>query len=99
MNAATGRSSLRHHLKVIRFYFQHTTTTIVTPAILFNILDAVFRNRQTNAGENVSLTRRLHFNPRMIPGTHFCQTLSRPQTNSAAAGKIRLSEKSQSHWQ
>jgi hypothetical protein len=29
-------------------------------------------NRLTEGGEVVSLTRRPHFTPRKIPGTHFC---------------------------
>jgi hypothetical protein len=32
--------------------------------------------------------------PRKIPGTHFCQRLSRPQGHNSAAGRIRSIEKS-----
>jgi hypothetical protein len=45
-------------------------------------------NRLTDGGEVVSLTRREPFTTRKIPGTHFCQRLSRPQDHSAA-GRIR----------
>jgi hypothetical protein len=41
-------------------------------------------NGLTDGGEAVSLMRRSPFNPRKIPGTHFCQRLSRPQGQSAA---------------
>jgi hypothetical protein len=41
-------------------------------------------NRLTDGGEVVSLTRRPPFTPRKIPGTGFCQRLSRPQGQSAA---------------
>jgi hypothetical protein len=50
-------------------------------------------NRLTNVGKIVTLTRRQPFTPRKIPGTHFCQKLSRPQGHSAA-GRIRSTEKS-----
>jgi hypothetical protein len=46
-----------------------------------------------DGGEVVSLMRRPPFTPRKIPGTHFCQGLSRPQGRSAA-GMIRSIEKS-----
>jgi hypothetical protein len=54
---------------------------------LWDIID----NRLTDGGE-VSLTSRLLFTPRKIPGTHFCQRLSRPQGHSAA-GRIRSIKK------
>jgi hypothetical protein len=47
-------------------------------------------SRLTVGGE-VSLTRRPPFTPRKIPGTHFCQRLSRLQGHSAA-GRIRSIE-------
>jgi hypothetical protein len=50
-------------------------------------------NRLTVGGEVVNLTRRPVFTPRKIPGTHFCQRLSRPQA-LIAAGRIRSIEKS-----
>jgi hypothetical protein len=46
----------------------------------------------TDGGE-VSLRRRPPFTPRKIPGTHFCQRLSRTQGHSTAA-RIRPIEKS-----
>jgi hypothetical protein len=49
-------------------------------------------NRLTDDGE-VSLTRRPHFTPRKIPGTHFCWRLSRHQGHNAA-GRIRSIKKS-----
>jgi hypothetical protein len=49
-------------------------------------------NRLRDDGE-VSLTRRQPFTPRKIPGTDFCQRLSRPQGHSAA-GRVRSIEKS-----
>jgi hypothetical protein len=42
--------------------------------------------RLTGCGEVVSPTCRPLFTPRKIPGTHFCQRLSRPQGHSAAGG-------------
>jgi hypothetical protein len=39
-------------------------------------------NQLTDGGEIVSLTRRPPFNARKIPGTHFCQRLSRPQRHN-----------------
>jgi hypothetical protein len=48
-------------------------------------------NRLTDGGE-VSLTRRPPFTPCKIPGTPFCQRLSRPQRHSTA-GSIRSIEK------
>jgi hypothetical protein len=50
-------------------------------------------SRLTDGGEVVSLMHRPPFSPRKIPGTHFCQRLSRPQGHSAA-GRIRPIEKS-----
>jgi hypothetical protein len=50
-------------------------------------------NRFTDGDEVVRLVRQRPFNPRKIPGTHFCQRLSRPQGHSAA-GRIRLIKKS-----
>jgi hypothetical protein len=47
----------------------------------------------TDGGEVVSLTRRLIFTPRKIPGTHFSSRLSRPQGHSAG-GRVRSTEKS-----
>jgi hypothetical protein len=47
-----------------------------------------------DGGKVVSPTRQPHFTPRFfyfflkIPGTHFCQRLSRPQSHNAA-GRIR----------
>jgi hypothetical protein len=41
-------------------------------------------NRLTDGGEVVSLTRRPPFILRKIPGTQFCQRLSRAQNHSAA---------------
>jgi hypothetical protein len=41
-------------------------------------------NRLTYGGKVVSPTLRPPFTPRNIPGTHFCQRLSRPQDHSAA---------------
>jgi hypothetical protein len=51
-------------------------------------------NRLTDGGEVVSLTRRPPFTPRKIPGTHFCQRLSRPQGH-IADGRIRSTEGNQ----
>jgi hypothetical protein len=45
-----------------------------------------------DGGETVSLKLLPPFNPRMIPGTHFCSRLSRPQ-GRGAAGRIRSIEK------
>jgi hypothetical protein len=43
----------------------------------------------------LSLTRQPPFTPRKIPGTHFCQRLSRPQGHTrSAAGRIRSIAKS-----
>jgi hypothetical protein len=36
-------------------------------------------NRHTDGGEVFSLMRHLPFNPRKIPGTHFCYRLSQPK--------------------
>jgi hypothetical protein len=47
-------------------------------------LPHILGNLLANCGEVVSLTHQLHFTPRMIPGTHFCWRLSRPQGHSAA---------------
>jgi hypothetical protein len=56
-------------------------------------------NLLTNGGEVVSLTRLAPFTPKMIPGTHFCWRLSRPQGHSAV-GVIRSIEKIQwTHWE
>jgi hypothetical protein len=60
---------------------------VVKTSRLSHFLD----NRLTDGGE-VSLTHRPVFTPKNIPGTHFCQRLSRPQGHSAA-GKITLTEK------
>jgi hypothetical protein len=49
--------------------------------------------RLTDGGEVVGLTHRPPLPPRKIPGTHFCQRLSRPQGHSAA-GRIRSIETS-----
>jgi hypothetical protein len=54
-------------------------------------------NRLTYGGEVVSLKRRPSFTPRYIPGTHFCQRLSRLQGHSAA-GRIRSIEKYSYRW-
>jgi hypothetical protein len=43
----------------------------------------------TNGDEVVSFTHRWPITPGRIPGTHFCQRLSRPQGHSEAEG-IRL---------
>jgi hypothetical protein len=51
----------------------------------------------TVGGKIVSLTHRPLFTPRKIPGTHFCQGLSRPQGHSAA-GRIRKIEKIHLIW-
>jgi hypothetical protein len=50
-------------------------------------------NQRTDGGEVVSPTRRPPFTPRNIPGTHFCQRLSRPQGHSVAE-RIRSIKKS-----
>jgi hypothetical protein len=50
-------------------------------------------SRLTDSRADVSLTLLPLFTPRKIPGTHFCQRLSRPQGHSAA-GRIRSIEKS-----
>jgi hypothetical protein len=50
-------------------------------------------NRLKDGGEVVSLTCPPPFTPRKIPGTHYCQRLSRPQGHSAT-GKITSIEKS-----
>jgi hypothetical protein len=50
-------------------------------------------NRLIDRGEVVSLNRLPSITPRKIPGTHFCQRLSRPQGHSAA-GRIKSIEKS-----
>jgi hypothetical protein len=50
-------------------------------------------NRLTDGGEVVSLTRRPPFASRKIPGTHFCQRLSRSQGH-CEAGRIKPIEKS-----
>jgi hypothetical protein len=47
----------------------------------------------TYGGQVVSLICQPPFAPRKIPGTHFCQRLSRPQGDSVAGG-IRLIGKS-----
>jgi hypothetical protein len=47
----------------------------------------------TVGGEVVSLVLQPPFTDRKIPGTHFCQRLSRPQGHSVA-GRIRSIEKS-----
>jgi hypothetical protein len=49
-------------------------------------------NRHTDGGKAVSLMRRPPFTPRKIPGTHFCQKLSRHKGHNAA-GRIRSIEK------
>jgi hypothetical protein len=49
--------------------------------------------RLIDGGEAISLRRRPLLTPRMIPATHSCYWLSRPQDHSAAAS-IRSSEKS-----
>jgi hypothetical protein len=59
------------------------------PMLRTTVLD----NRLTDGGEVISLTRWPPFAPRKIPGTHFCQRLSRPQGHSAT-GRIRSIEKS-----
>jgi hypothetical protein len=48
--------------------------------------------RLTDGDEIVGLTRRPRFTSRKIPGTHFCQRLSKPQGRTAT-GKIRPIEK------
>jgi hypothetical protein len=45
-------------------------------------------NRLTVGGKAVSRTCRTPFIPRKIPGTHFCESLSRAQGHTAA-GRIR----------
>jgi hypothetical protein len=50
-------------------------------------------DRFTDGSQVVSLTRRLALIRRMIPGSHFCKWVSRPQGHSAA-GMSRLIEKS-----
>jgi hypothetical protein len=54
-------------------------------------------NRPTDGGEFVSLKLRPPFTPRKIPGTDFCQRLSRPQGHFAA-GRITLIEKNPPYW-
>jgi hypothetical protein len=49
-----------------------------------------------DGGKVVSAMCRPLFNPRKIPGTHFCQRLNRPQGHSAP-GRIRSIEKNPSH--
>jgi hypothetical protein len=50
-------------------------------------------NRLTDVSQAVSLTGQPAFTPTKIPGTHFCQRLSRPKGHSAAE-RIRSIEKS-----
>jgi hypothetical protein len=47
----------------------------------------------TEGSEVISLKGQPPFTPRKIPGTHFCQRLSRPQGHNAA-GRITSIEKS-----
>jgi hypothetical protein len=49
-------------------------------------------NRLADGGEAVSLTHRPPFTPQEIPGTHFCQRLSRLEGHNAD-GRIRSIEK------
>jgi hypothetical protein len=50
-------------------------------------------NRLRDGGEVFRLMRRPPFTPRKIPGTHFCEELSGPQSHGAA-GRIKSIEKS-----
>jgi hypothetical protein len=50
-------------------------------------------NLLTDGGDVVNLMHRPPFTSRKIPGTHFCQRLSRPQGHTAA-GRIRSTERS-----
>jgi hypothetical protein len=50
-------------------------------------------NQLKDDSEVARITRRPPFTPRKIPGTHFCQRLSRLQGHGATGG-IRLTEKS-----
>jgi hypothetical protein len=43
-----------------------------------------------NVGKVVSLTHRPSLAPGNIPGTHFCQRLSRPQSHSATGSIVSL---------
>jgi hypothetical protein len=61
--------------------FRYLGTTIINP--IFSL-----ENRLTDGGKFVSLTRPLP--PRKIPGTHFCQRLSRPQGHNAAGSNQNL---------
>jgi hypothetical protein len=70
----------------------HEDPWVCETSRLLHLLDS----RLTDGGEVVSITRRPPFIPRKIPGTHFCQRLSRPQGH-IAAGRIRLIEKSNDH--
>jgi hypothetical protein len=49
--------------------------------------------RFTDGGNVVSVTHRPPFTLKKIPGTHFCERLSRPQDHSAV-GRIKSTEKS-----
>jgi hypothetical protein len=59
------------------------------PLVLREVEAPIFSDiRHTDGGKVVSPTRRPLFTRRKIPGTHFCQRLSRLQGHSAA-GRIR----------
>jgi hypothetical protein len=54
---------------------------------------STFLDNLLTDGGAVSLMHWPPFTPRKIPGTHFCQRLSRPQGHSVV-GRIRTAEKS-----